>query len=125
MIRNIKNRGDSLKYLRQLAVILFACFIGEILHAYLKLPIPGNVLGMLFLLFCLCTGIIKLEMVEEVSNFLLDHLAFFFLPAGVGLMTCFVILKGNWTAFISIIFISTIVVLAGTGITVQILMRRK
>lgn len=91
---------------------------------FFNLPVPGNVIGMLLLLFCLCTGIIKLDSVEEVGNFLLDHLAFFFLPAGVGLMTCFSILKGNWAGFIIIIFISTLVVMIITGITVQILIRR-
>lgn len=114
-----------IKYLVQFGVILVVCFLGDFLHRALDLPIPGNVMGMLLLLFFLLTGIIKLHMIEDVSNFMLKNLSFFFVPAGVGLITCFSILQGKWTALTIISVVSTVIIAATTGITVQILMRRR
>jgi holin-like protein len=110
-----------MKFLRQLAIILVICFIGEMINKFLNIPIPGNVLGMLILLICLSTGILKLNQIEEVSEFLLNHLAFFFVPAGVQILTSFDIIKGSLIPILLIIFISTIVVLVVTGTTVQLL----
>lgn len=112
-----------LKLLRQAGIIVGICFIGELLQRLLKLPIPGNVLGMLILFTCLCTGVIKLEMINEISDFLLDHLAFFFIPAGVGLLACTDALNGKWLAFLGVCIITTIIVMIITGHTVQILKR--
>lgn len=83
------------------------------------LPVPGNILGMLILFFGLLAGIIKLEMVDRISNFLLENLAFFFLPAGVSLITCFSMLEGKWTAILGISIISTVIILGVTGLTVE------
>lgn len=112
-----------MKLIRQFAVLTVICFLGELLKKVLHLSIPGNVIGMIILLACLCTGIIKLEAIEDISKFLLDHLAFFFLPAGVGLLTCMGILQNCWQYVLIIALISTIVVMVVTGITVQLFKR--
>lgn len=114
-----------MKLLRQAAIVLIICFLGDFISKMFNLPVPGNVLGMLILLVCLLTGAIKLEMIEEISNFLLDHIAFFFVPAGVGLMSCMGILKTNWHTILFISFISTIVVMGVTGLIVQLLKRSR
>ncbi len=113
-----------MKYLRQICIILAICLMGEIINLSFNLPIPGNVIGMITLLFCLYTGIIKIEMIEETADFLLKHLAFFFIPAGVGFISCFGIIKNIWVSFIAIIFISTIIVTIATGLITQLLIRR-
>ncbi|QGU93832.1 CidA/LrgA family protein [Clostridium bovifaecis] len=112
-----------MKLLRQASIILGIYFLGELLQKSLNLPIPGSVIGMLILLGLLYTGVIKLDMIEEISNFLLDHLAIFFIPAGVGLISSFSLLRGNWFAIIAVSFISTIIVLVATGIIVQIILK--
>lgn len=114
-----------MKRIIQFAIILVICFMGDLIHNFLNLPIPGSVLGMLLLLTLLLTGILKLSMIEDVSNFLLKHLSFFFIPAAVGLITCFSILEGKWTALLFISVVSTIIIVVVTGITVQILMKRR
>lgn len=114
-----------MRYIIQLAIVLAICFMGDILHNFFNLPIPGNILGMMILLVLLLTGILKLSMIEDVSNFLLKHLSFFFIPAAVGLITCFSILEGKWTALMFISVVSTFIVAVVTGMTVQILMKRK
>ena len=112
-----------MKLLRQLCIIIGICFLGEFLYKLLKIPIPGNVLGMMLLFICLCLGIIKLDMIKEISSFLLDHLAFFFIPSGVALIACINILAGNWIAFFGICFITTIIIMVSTGHSVQLLKR--
>lgn len=112
-----------MKLLRQASIILGTYFLGELLQKSFNLPVPGSVIGMLILLGSLYTGLIKLDMIEEISDFLLDHLAFFFIPAGVGLISSFSLLRGNWFAIITVSLISTIIVLVATGVIVQIIMK--
>lgn len=83
--------------LKQFSIILSIYFLGEGLQKAFNLPVPGNVLGMLILFFGLYAGVVKLEMIDRASDFLLDNLAFFFLPAGVSLITCFTLLEGKLT----------------------------
>jgi holin-like protein len=109
-----------MKLIRQFAIILIFCFLGELLSRSLHLSIPGNVIGMILLVIFLCTGIIKLEAVEQVSDFLLEHLPFFFVPAGVGLITSASTIKNCWPFLIIIVMVSTIVAMSITGITVQL-----
>ncbi|WP_072722983.1 CidA/LrgA family protein [Tepidibacter thalassicus] len=113
-----------MKFLRQLGIILFISFLGEFISNFFNLTIPGSVVGMLILFTCLYTKIIKLDMISEVSKFLIDHLAFFFIPAGVSLISSLNLLKGKWISIIVISLISTILVIFTTGITVQLLTRR-
>jgi holin-like protein len=109
--------------LKQFSIILTIYFLGELLQKAFKLPVPGNILGMLILFFGLYTGVIKLGMIDKISNFLLDNLAFFFLPAGVSLITCFAVLEGKWTAVLFVSIISTVIILGATGLTVEFVKR--
>lgn len=105
--------------LKQFSVIFIIYFLGEVMQKASGLPVPGNVLGMFLLFFGLLTGIVKLTSVDKISNFLLDNLAFFFLPAGVSVITSFALLEGKWTEVFLVSFISTIIALAVTGLTVE------
>ncbi|WP_292374635.1 MULTISPECIES: CidA/LrgA family protein [unclassified Methanosarcina] len=106
--------------LKQFSIILSIYFLGEIIQKASGIPIPGNVIGMLILFFGLYTGIIKLNLIGKISEFLLDNLAFFFLPAGISLITCFTLLEGKLTVIIVVSLISTVVTMAVTGLTVEL-----
>lgn len=114
-----------MKLLRQIGIILGICFLGGLLQRGLKLPIPGNVLGMVILLAALSGGLIKLETIAEVSDFLLDHLAFFFIPAGVGIIACLGLLKGKWLVVVGVCLITTVLIMVITGHTIQWMQRGK
>lgn len=114
-----------MKLLRELLVILSLFFIGEVISKVFHLPVPGNILGMIFLLCGLCFGIIKTVHVENITKFLLDHMAFFFIPAGVGLITSMSILKDTWYKILIVCVVSTIVVMAVTGKTIDFLIKMK
>lgn len=108
-----------MKILKELTIILFITFLGEILSKTLSLPLPGTVVGMLLLLACLITKIIKVDSLKITSNYMLDNLAFFFLPAGVGIISSLNILSGNTFKILTVIIASTLVVTLVTGLTVQ------
>lgn len=114
-----------MKLLRELLIILVFYFAGQILTKLLNLPIPGNIVGMILLLFLLCTNVVKLEMVDTVANFLLDHLAFFFIPAGVGLLTSLVVIKNSFIRLLIVCFISTIITIAVTALVVDFMTKEK
>lgn len=114
-----------MKLFRETLIILGIYLIGEILSSALSLPIPGNILGMILLFVLLCTKTIKVEQISTVTNFLLDHLAFFFIPAGVGLMSSMGIIKATWLQLLIVCIVTTIVIIAITGLTVQFIAERK
>ena len=110
-----------LKSLKQLMIILLTYILGAIVQNIFNLPIPATVLGLIFLFVALYTKIVKIEMIEDICNTLISHMAFLFLPAGVGLMTSFNLIKGNVVAFAVIILVSTAVVWIVTAYVVKFL----
>ena len=113
-----------MKLLRELLIILLIYFAGEILAKIIPMSIPGNILGLILLLILLCTNVVKLESIETVSKFFLDHLAFFFIPASVGLITSFDILKGSALKILLICILSTVIVMISTGYVVQLIIKK-
>ncbi|MGH3042244.1 MAG: CidA/LrgA family protein [Gaiellaceae bacterium] len=74
-------------FIVQLIILLIICKLGYYLANLLHLPIPGNVIGMILLFGLLQTKVIKVEWIELTSGFLVKHLAFFFIPISISLMT--------------------------------------
>lgn len=114
-----------MKLLREMFIIILIYFIGEVLSKYVITFIPGNILGMIILLILLSTKLMKLEAIETVAKFFLDHLAFFFVPAGVGLLAALDLLQGNIIKLLVICVVSTFIVMGVTGRTVQMLINKK
>lgn len=110
-----------MKYLKQLMIILIAYFLGVIMQSTLNLPIPGTVIGLILLFLALSLGIVKIEMIEDICDVLISHMSFLFVPAGVGLMASFDVLKNNAVSFSVIILISTTIVWIVTAYVVKIL----
>jgi len=113
-----------LKILRQFAIILMILLLGEGIRIGTGISIPGTVIGMILLFIALLTKIIKIEQIDMISKFLLDHLAFLFVPAGVGLISSLDLIGKAWLPIIAIVLISTVLVIGITGWTVQLLKRR-
>ena len=113
-----------MKLFREALIILGIYLLGELLAGSLNLPIPGNILGMIILFVLLCTKIVKVDNISNVTNFLLNHLAFFFIPAGVGLMTSIGIIKSTWLQLLIVCLSTTTIIIGVTGIIVQAISRR-
>lgn len=106
---------------KQLLVILSAYFLGMIVQIIFHLPLPGTVLGLIFLFIGLYTKLIKPEMINEVCDFLTSNMAFLFIPAGVGLITSFHFIQDKIIQFVIILMLTTIIVWFVTAYTVKIL----
>ena len=110
--------------LKQWILVLMVYFLGEIVSKGLSLPIPGNIMGMIFLFLFLVTGIIKLEKIENAAKSILDNLASLFIPAGVGLMNYFGIISNYVAQILFIVVLTTFIVMSFTGLTVQFVSKR-
>ncbi|MDR3561381.1 MAG: CidA/LrgA family protein [Negativicutes bacterium] len=113
-----------IRWLGQLAILYGVYWIGTMLEAT-GLPVPGSVLGVVLLFLLLSIGVVKLEYVEEVADYLLKHLMFFFVPVAVGLMTsASVFLENGWILVIAI-FVGAAAPCWAVGVITQTLRRRR
>lgn len=103
--------------IRGFAILLALQFAGEIVSQVAKVPIPGNVIGMGMLLVALAAGWVRLEWIEEAAELLLSHMALFFVPAGVGAMVYFDLIRREWLPIAVGMLFSTFAVMAVTGWT--------
>ena len=113
-----------MKLFREALIILGIYLVGEFLSTSLHLPIPGNILGMIILFILLYTKVVKVENISNVTNFLLNHLSFFFIPAGVGLMTSIGIVKSTWWQILLICLVTTSIIIGVTGTIVQVISKK-
>lgn len=109
--------STSVKILYQIAIIFSVCLAGELLSAALPFPLPASIISMLIMLVMLFSGILKIDHIREKSDFLLSNMAFFFIPAGVGVIEHMGTISAFWLEFIVIVVVSTIVVFLVTAAT--------
>lgn len=114
-----------MRYLFQFGRILAFCFIGEVLHAVLPLPVPASVYGLLLLLLALCSGIVRPEQVRETGLFLTGIFPLLFVPAAAGVMELWAELGVMLLPAVIAIVPVTVLVFAAAGRTTQALIRRK
>ena len=69
--------------------------------------------------------IIPLSEVKETSTFLIEIMPLMFIPAAVGLITSFDILKAHLAAYLVITAVSTFLVMLVSGHVTQLVIRRK
>ena len=114
-----------MKYLRQFLIIAVIAFAGEMLNAFLPLPVPAGIYGILILFFLLASGILRIESVKDVSSFLIGIMPVMFIPAAAGLIESFGLLAPSLAAYIVVILVSTVAVMAVSGLTTQAVIRAK
>lgn len=112
-----------MKYLLQFGVIAGVSFGGEVLHTLLPLPIPASVYGLVLLFTLLMLRIVKVEQVEETSDFFLLIMPLLILSPSVSIITSFDVMKGNVILLCLIIALSTISAMAVTGLVSQAVIR--
>jgi holin-like protein len=110
-----------MKLLYQFGVILAVTFVGELLYALLPLPIPASIYGLIVMLICLGTKVVKLSQVKIAADFLIDIMPPMFIPAAVGL----IVVWGDLKEIFVITCLSTVIVMVCTGKVTQTLIRRK
>ena len=108
-----------MKYLRQLLFILIFSFAGEVLHYLVPIQIPASIYGLVLLFIGLMTGLIQLSQVQETAKFLIEIMPMMFIPAGVGLLESWGVLKPILVPVIVILVVSTVLVMGVSGLVTQ------
>ena len=108
-----------MKYLRQFGIILAVTCAGEIMKYFIPLPIPGSIYGLILMFVLLLAKVIKVEHVKETGEFLIEIMPLMFVPAGVGLLSSWGVLKPVCVPIMVIVLISTIIVMAVSGKVTQ------
>ncbi|MBU3876195.1 CidA/LrgA family protein [Faecalicatena sp. AGMB00832] len=112
-----------MKIIKQIGIIFTVCWLSQVIAEFLPFEFPASVIGMVFLFLCLLTGILKIEHIQEKSDFLLGNMAFFFVPAGVSIMNYFDLLKNNGVKLAVICVVSTVITFAVTAFSVSFTMK--
>ncbi len=105
--------------MKGILIILFYLIVGEGISMLINHFVPGNVIGMVLLFASLQAKIVKPESVETVANFLTKNMTIMFLPPSIGLMASYKILGNNIVTITLAIVVSTMLVLAVVGKTMD------
>lgn len=102
-----------IKIALQIAIIYIIYMAGNLVSKLISdiILIPGNIIGMVMLLVLLSTNILKLSMIEEIGNFMLKYMGFFFVPLTVGLMESYKHIQNSLVQIIIILLLSCFIVM--------------
>ena len=113
-----------MNYIKEFCIILLFSFIGEILNHIIPLPIPASIYGIVLLFAALETKIIKLKDIEKTGQFLIDIMPIMFIPAAVGLLESWDIVKSSILEYLAVMAVSTVIVMAVAGIVTQFIIKK-
>lgn len=105
-------------------LILIGCQLaGEIVVGVAGLPVPGPVLGMIFLFMGLLIKRGVPEGLAQAGNGLLKYIGLLFVPAGAGISAYLSLIAEHWDIILIASVTSTILTLITCGALYQILNR--
>lgn len=114
-----------MNFLKQFFVILLFSFAGELLHLLIPLQIPASIYGLLLLFAALMLGVVRLPQVKKSAGFLIEIMPLMFIPAGVGLMESWGLLRPILVPVCVILVVSTVLVMGVSGRVTQAIMRHR
>lgn len=104
-----------MKYIGQIGLLMLVTFLGELFNKVLPWPVPGSIYGFILMLLSLQLKIIRLEMIKEVADFLLDIMPVMFIPAAVGLLVIWEDVSQYMGQILLICITTTLIVMVTTG----------
>ncbi|MDF2628644.1 MAG: holin [Symbiobacteriaceae bacterium] len=111
------------KIVAQIAILTAVSWFGTYLTGRFGWPVPGNIVGMLFMVLLLQTRVIRLEWVETGGSWLLGNMLLFFVPAAVGIIQYQQLMVTSGGRILLVIVLSTVAVMVCTGVVVDRLAR--
>lgn len=114
-----------MKFIKQFGIILAVSFLGEILNHLIPLPIPSSIYGLIFMLLCLATGLLRVEAVKDTAYYLIEIMPLMFIPTAVGLITSWSVIRENLLAYVVITVASTVAVMFVSGRVTQAVLQKK
>lgn len=103
------------------ALTQLLCFqlAGEVIARGLNLPVPGPVLGMLFLFITLALRGGAGSELQATSQGLLQHLSLLFVPAGTGIIVHLHRVADEWLPLLVALLVSTAATLVVTALVMR------
>lgn len=111
------------KSLVQIGFIIAVCLTGELISKLLPFAFPGSVLAMLILFVMLLTKRVTTLQIKDMTDFLLNNMAFFFIPSSVGIIEYYTDIKSVIIPFVFICMITTLLTFLATAYTVKAVMK--
>ncbi len=112
--------------------LLGAELLGELLRGALHLPVPGPVVGMILLATWLIwrgygreTAPAAPGGLDATAGVILNYLGLLFVPAGVGIIAEFALIRQQWLPILGGVIGSTVLSLAVTGLVLHHAIRSK
>lgn len=115
-------RGRILKIITQVGIIFGVCWAAQIVEQALPFAFPASVIGMILMSLLLAFRVLKVDHIREKSDFLLENMAFFFIPAGVSIINYFDVLKDWVFQLIFICIVTTVITFAVTAYSMRFVM---
>lgn len=109
-----------MKIIVQIGVILGICLVGEGISLLLPISFPGSVIAMILLFLLLLSGLLRPDHIRQKSDFLLQNMAFFFIPAGVGIIEHTETLLPVLLPLLLICLITTVLTFAASAFTAKL-----
>lgn len=98
--------------IRSLAIILTFQLIGEITSRGLGLPLPGPVVGLIAMVAAFILRPALAQAIRPTATGLLSHLSLFFVPAGVGIVAHWDLLREQGLGLAAALTGSTVLAIA-------------
>ncbi|MDR2509303.1 MAG: CidA/LrgA family protein [Spirochaetaceae bacterium] len=109
--------------LKQLAIILVFCLMGEALARALPLKLPAGVWGIALLFTAFSVKLLSPKTIEKTSNYLLSNMGLFFLPPAVAIVEQFELLRSVIVRFAAVAVLTTVITFLVTYGTVSLARR--
>ena len=114
-----------MKFLRQFMIILLLSFLGEVFKMFIPLPITASVYGLVLMLVCLMTGVLKTSQVKDAAFFLIEIMPVMFIPAAAGLIDSWKVLQPLLLPILVITVVITVFVMVVTGKVAQMIAQKR
>ena len=101
-----------MKFFQEFFIIVFFSVLGEGIRIFAHLPIPGSILGILFLFLAFEMHLVDPEKIGATGDFLL-------VPAGVGLLEYFDDIASIWPILLGAVVVCSIVTMVAAGKTAE------
>jgi holin-like protein len=101
--------------LESLTVFVLFEVAGDLFQTLLQLPIPGPVIGMALLLVALIAKGRLPDELDRTASGILSYLPMMFVPAGVGIMARFDLIRAEWLAICAALVVSFVLAIVITA----------
>ncbi len=109
---------------KELSIIFTIYLLGEGISILLPFDFPGSIIGMFILFTALSRQWLMLKDIRRVSDFLLKHMALFFIPAGVSVMSSFSLIEKELIPIVLTLLLSALFMLGFIALIVDLLVKR-